>query len=318
MRSKYVSAGIFFGFGALLGWAVTADKAERDLRKREQELATLFDDFIEERDGGWTEILNEKTEQIFALQNANLIERNKNIKIPSFREGRLLNPEEVEAMEQGEDAPSEEYRHPDAASPDDVAEVHFVSEESQEHVEHATEDLVGEDPGDAEVDDNDFEEPIIDETLEETRSNLQSIIDQYVKDPEEKKAFLQHNARAVQAEAEPPFVISHNQYAYDDEGDDYTKITISWYPVDRVLLDDDEDPITDVAGTVGWQSLNRFGDDSGDPDTVFVRNRRMETDFEVVRENDKELPLHVKYGMDREHFNVSKAAGLIKMRPEDL
>jgi hypothetical protein len=154
------------------------------------------------------------------------------------------------------------------------------------------------------------------ETPEETRTNLQKLIDAYTANQDAKDDFVDVAAESVNDKT-PPFVISRFVYAYDEEGTSYEKITLTYFPDDRVLLDDEEDPIEDVGNTVGWRNLSQFGNESEDPNVVFVRNRRLETDFEVIKEDDAQLPLHVKYGMEKEEFRVNKAAGLIKLRQED-
>ena len=164
------------------------------------------------------------------------------------------------------------------------------------------------------------EETIDEEAYEETRSNLQRIIDQYV--PTDEDAGVEKMVEAAaKMEADrtiPPYVISRDRFALDEEdGQYFDKITLTYYPRDRMLLDDEEEPIEDVPGTVGWKNLRQFGGESGDPDIVYIRNHRLSTDFEVVREEEGELPLHVKYGMGREEFAANKAAGIIKLRPED-
>lgn len=167
------------------------------------------------------------------------------------------------------------------------------------------------------------EEPEVDvvpdgETPEETRSNLQRLIDMYTAPSDEEiMEGVGVEPSSSGDRSTPPFVISKAQYAFDDEGDSYSKITLTYFPRDRVLLDDDDEPIEDIARMVGWRSLSQFGGESEDPDVVFVRNRRMETDFEIVKEEEAPLPLHVKYGMEKEEFRANKAAGLIKLRQED-
>lgn len=159
-----------------------------------------------------------------------------------------------------------------------------------------------------------------DEEIEETRSGLQALIDTYTTGESSAPDLAQFVDRVVSSEVDrtPPFVISMQQYSWDaDEGDEYDKITLKYYPRHRMLLDDEEEPVEDVANTIGWRNLNQFGGDSGDPDTVFIRNRRMRTDFEVVRDDESELPLHIKYGMGKEEFRATKAAGVLKLRPED-
>ena len=168
------------------------------------------------------------------------------------------------------------------------------------------------------------EEPVTNENEEvdevETeivRGHLQHLIDSYTSNQEEIDAFTHraHNAISML----PPFVISQDKYAFDeDEGDDYDKITVTYYPQYRVILDDGDELMEDVDNIIGWRSLNQFGGESGHPDVVFVRNRRLRTDFEVVKEEDEPLPLHIKYGMGRDEFEVNKAAGVLRLRDEDL
>lgn len=164
--------------------------------------------------------------------------------------------------------------------------------------------------------DSDAEPHITDETPQETRQNLQNIIDQYTANPDDRDEFVHHASQSV-SDNKPPYVISREEYAYGEDAVGYSKITLTYYPRERVLLDDDNDPINDIAAMIGWRSLSNFGGESGDPSVVFVRNDRLLTDFEVVREDDAELPLHVKYGMSEEEFRTNKAAGLLKLRRED-
>lgn len=190
-----------------------------------------------------------------------------------------------------------------------------TEEEAQEHLKELST------PG-AVIDEIQEEEPAFPpgETEEETRTNLQRLISTYTgSDNEVNNEALINRAVVSSATKVPPFVISRELYAWDEEeGDEYSKNTLSYFPVQRVLLDEEEDPIEDIDNYVGWKNLRRFGDESGDPDVVFIRNRRLETDFEVVKKEADELPLHVKYGMGKAEFNTNRAAGLIKFREEDV
>lgn len=155
------------------------------------------------------------------------------------------------------------------------------------------------------------------ESEEVTRRTLQSLIDTYTADPNNAEAFVEKAGNSLKFAQQAPFHIPVDIYASDpDEGDSYAKITLTYYPRDRVLLDEDED-IIEVPEYVGWENLNRFGDESGDPDTVFVRNRRLLTDFEVIKVEDEDPPIHVRYGMSRAEFALNKAAGHMKFKDED-
>jgi hypothetical protein len=150
------------------------------------------------------------------------------------------------------------------------------------------------------------------ESPEETRTRLQGLIDTYTEDPDAQDQFV-NTADRFQRDDTPPFVISRELFAHDElEGDNYAKLAITYYPRHRVLLDDEDEPVDDVANTVGWKNLKQFGGESGDPDTVFVRNRRLLTDFEVIKDEESDLPHHVQLGMGKEEYRAQRAAGLIR------
>ena len=195
-----------------------------------------------------------------------------------------------------------------------------------EPVELSTETPEPENPrGDetAEVDEADVTEDASEippgETPEQTREKLQATIDQYTisddtvgqRDVAQTFSDMEH--------AKAPFVISRALFASDpDEGDLYEKETLTYYPQFRILLDDDEETVDEIATVIGWKNLNRFGDQSEDADVVFIRNQRLSTDYEVVREEDQPLPLHVKYSMGKDEFETAKASGILRLRDEDL
>jgi hypothetical protein len=76
------------------------------------------------------------------------------------------------------------------------------------------------------------------------------------------------------------YVITTEQF--NEERLEFDKSTISFYEDDETLADENEEIISDVVSVVG-DALERFGEDSGDPEIVYVRNERMSIDYEVVR-----------------------------------
>lgn len=176
-----------------------------------------------------------------------------------------------------------------------------------------------------EVDDTDVSdeaevEP--EQTEEEVRSNLQSIIDQYTAtedaDSEQTiRSFVKQVVDNDDPHFKPPYVISTGTFSWDEEGEKYDKVTVTYYPQHRVVIDDDGDVMDNVAGVLGWANLNRFGDMSEQADVVFIRNEKIMTDYEVVRDEDVP-PLHVRYGMGKEEFEVTRASGRLRLRDEDL
>lgn len=77
-----------------------------------------------------------------------------------------------------------------------------------------------------------------------------------------------------------PYIISVTEFTDNDL--DYGQNTISYYAGDNVLADERDQPIPDIEGVVGMRNL-RFGDGSGDPNIVFVRNDALEVDFEICQ-----------------------------------
>lgn len=259
-QTMLIAAGAA-AYGALVGWAVTADHYERKLKDK--------DEYVEE--------LRARPLQTFYQQNH--YANQSTASLP-------LEPREEDDSE------------PENPRGDETVEVDEADVTEEEGVPPS-------------------------ETPEETRANLQSLIDQYASGGPDlnlpAQASFAEMGTVAAFERTPPFVITRTQFSYDeDEGDDYKKMTVTYYPNDRVVIEEDEDVMDDVGNVLGWKNLNRFGDESGDADVVFIRNRRLEIDYEVVRDEESQLPLHVKYGMGRDEFEVNKAAGTLRLREEDM
>ena len=81
-----------------------------------------------------------------------------------------------------------------------------------------------------------------------------------------------------------PYVITSEQFS-ESLSDNYNhdKITIYYYEEDDILVDEQEDPITDISSIIGDVALLNFGLNSNDPDIVFVRNEKISIDFEIIR-----------------------------------
>lgn len=75
------------------------------------------------------------------------------------------------------------------------------------------------------------------------------------------------------------YVISYEEFSESRE--DYDKITIEYYEKDDTLVDERQEILPD--DTLCDEAFQCFGQDSNDPDIVYVRNDKLSTDFEVVR-----------------------------------
>ena len=60
---------------------------------------------------------------------------------------------------------------------------------------------------------------------------------------------------------------------------DYDEVSLTYY-VDGILTDEQDEPIEDLAGTVGEDYMTHFGE--FEDDSVFIRNERLQVDFEIL------------------------------------
>ena len=78
-----------------------------------------------------------------------------------------------------------------------------------------------------------------------------------------------------------PYIISRDEFNQGEK--DYAQDTLTFYVLDDTLCDARDLVIPDSDGAVGDVNLQKFGHGSGDNNVVYVRNDRMETDFEVLK-----------------------------------
>ena len=79
-------------------------------------------------------------------------------------------------------------------------------------------------------------------------------------------------------EDERPYVISPDEFG---EKDGYENVTLTYY-ADGVLTDYFDNVISNIDEVIGFDSLDHFGE--YEDDAVFVRNEKMETDYEILRD----------------------------------
>lgn len=77
-----------------------------------------------------------------------------------------------------------------------------------------------------------------------------------------------------------PYVITKDEF--DENEPEYEQQSLTYYEGDDVLCDAGDKAIDISDKVVGDSNLLRFGHGSGDPEIVYVRNNRLEVDFEVV------------------------------------
>lgn len=92
-----------------------------------------------------------------------------------------------------------------------------------------------------------------------------------------------YEAEIAQRSEDNPYIISYDEFVQGEK--DYEQASLRWYEGDDTLTDDKDVPIpaTNVDEIVGDENLQKFGHGSRDPRIVYVRNDKMETDFEVAK-----------------------------------
>ena len=73
-----------------------------------------------------------------------------------------------------------------------------------------------------------------------------------------------------------PYVISPDDFA---SLDGYNVVELTYY-MDGILEDEDYHIVTDADALIGPKALTTFGE--YEDDAVFVRNERLETDFQIL------------------------------------
>lgn len=79
-----------------------------------------------------------------------------------------------------------------------------------------------------------------------------------------------------------PYVIHYDE-RHEMQG--YTDVTLTWYELDNVVANDDDEVMDpdERDNIIGRETLNRFGHGSNDAAIVFVRNDKLEIIFEICR-----------------------------------
>jgi hypothetical protein len=76
-----------------------------------------------------------------------------------------------------------------------------------------------------------------------------------------------------------PYIIHQDEFAQREEG--YETETLTYYAVDGILTDEQEQPVDNPDELVGLDNLGNFGHGADDYHVVYVRNDRLENDYEI-------------------------------------
>lgn len=76
-----------------------------------------------------------------------------------------------------------------------------------------------------------------------------------------------------------PYIIHQDEFAQNEP--EYSQVTYTYYAADNVLTDEDEEKIRNPDQFVGVKNLQNFGHGADDYHVLYIRNERLEIDFEV-------------------------------------
>ena len=130
---------------------------------------------------------------------------------------------------------------------------------------------------------------IEDEKVSDLETNESNVIEEYQDTVQD--YIYERPSQPVQQYTDYTMITKPVEFVDDDEpyviepiqaGDDDYEITTYTLYGDGVLADEMNMPVEDIKGTVGREYANHFGE--YDDEAVYIRNDRLRTDFEVLRE----------------------------------
>lgn len=130
----------------------------------------------------------------------------------------------------------------------------------------------------------DEERPVTKRVERELPPQVKNIFAEDQPQPEEDGAW-NYEAELAGRDTTEPYVIHQDEYMENEP--EHSQVTVTYYDGDDVLVDERERPIPDVDETIGLEATKLFGHGSTDPNIVYVRNDRLDLDFEVVLSTGK-------------------------------
>ncbi len=123
--------------------------------------------------------------------------------------------------------------------------------------------------------------PIIDEALEEEEAG---IVIREVLQPQDQNIFAAPPIRIDLGESvrEPgrPYLITEEDFMQNEH--DFSQTTFTYYAGDRILTNERDDVMDQVNQIVGHSNLEAIRDLPDDKNTIYVRNEKYDSDYEIV------------------------------------
>lgn len=100
-------------------------------------------------------------------------------------------------------------------------------------------------------------------------------------DDEKPESSFPYEHRVKNDEGREPYAISFEDFYRNGSGHDQSYLV--YYEEDEVLCDESETIVEEADKVLGEGWYGRFGDSTDDPDTIYIRNEKLKTDYEVSR-----------------------------------
>jgi hypothetical protein len=88
-----------------------------------------------------------------------------------------------------------------------------------------------------------------------------------------------------------------NEEHVQGDTEQYEKLSITYFDEDCILVDDKNDPLSDVVYYLGADPPDAFGVSSGNPNIMHVRNEKLAVDFEVTLDHRSYVGAVLNYGV---------------------
>jgi hypothetical protein len=137
---------------------------------------------------------------------------------------------------------------------------------------------------------------------EKAKSELQ---EREAEEEEERNAFVDlppwnYDKELASRNGDVPFIMHLEEY---QQSECSHQVTITYFEGDDVLVDESDEVISKKDEVVGMENLNKFGYGSNDPNVVYVRNPKLDVEYEILRHQGhyaKEI-----LGLEEEHLEHS-------------
>lgn len=177
--------------------------------------------------------------------------------------------------ESNEDAPSEEFVPQKEMSPEDIVAKKYPDELLNKTNYSSISGAVSKnEDGDVEVE--------VDGAKVKVEADAPVVINVFEEAYKQMGEF-DYESEIAKRSADMPYIITEDEYMNCEM--DFEQYALTFFGEDGVLVDDQDNIVDDVDRVVGNDNLERFGHGSKDKNMVYIRNERLEVEYEVLYSN---------------------------------